>query len=65
MTLIDWPHRTLETLEYVPTRIEGCACGGVIVARGNPTNAVKAHQKTPRHAEWRAKNVDCFLDSEA
>jgi hypothetical protein len=36
-------------------RIEGCACGGVIVAMGGPgpiAAAVEAHRTTPEHRRW-------------
>lgn len=55
--MIDWPEpQPRETLEHVPTRTEGCACGGLITA--DPSSemsilrAVRLHNASPRHEEW-------------
>lgn len=42
--------------DYVPRRVEGCACGGVLVS--DPENlrqiasVVRTHQQTWRHKSW-------------
>lgn len=47
------------SLEYVPARVEPCACGGVLVA--DPGNAVavlwavRRHRRTWQHQAWLAR----------
>lgn len=36
-------------------RVTDCVCGGQIVATDDIPGAVAEHQRTPRHAAWRAR----------
>lgn len=39
----------------VPVRIEACACGGAVVAYEDVAAAVRDHQASPEHRDWRGE----------
>lgn len=68
-TLPATPHVTeSELLHGYRVRVERCACGGAIVAHEgdweNIAAAVRIHNLTPSHQEWRARRCRCWGDSE-